>query len=397
MSKRILLLFGAGATIPWGGKTSESLTSDVLKTNIKHLQTKKSNEPIGFFLQKLLKDYYQVDQMSDINFELVLEAIEYLFSYFRNKEFTNPIWARTVFPALFNVEENLLEDIPEESPLNQIEYDSFQKKSVTLIEVYKEILRNLCTNVHYYISRIDTQSYEIVNSLFCKFINSLTDSGTVRGYTLNYDDFLLKQNCIKSDFFNGFTKENDYRYDYKRIISGLNIHCIYNLHGSFHFHEQPSKDFRIIELSYKPGIPDVHNLSTQIPLLNFPVIPFPIITGNYKLSKTLIQPMDAFNHVFRYDCFNSDEIIIIGYSFNDPHINNIISTSITHNKDISLKIITKISESNSYNFISALIRALKYNETEIKNAEINSKPASEIIKDKLVIYSDGFLNSHMAS
>lgn len=52
----------------------------------------------------------------------------------------------------------------------------------------------------------------------------------------------------------------------------------------------------------------------------------PIITGFKKVQRTLIEPLRAFQISFYLDLMDVEKIIIIGYSFSDPYINNLLLT-----------------------------------------------------------------------
>jgi hypothetical protein len=55
------------------------------------------------------------------------------------------------------------------------------------------------------------------------------------------------------------------------------------------------------------------------------IISSPIITGYNKLQRINQEPFNAFAHAFYRDCHRADIFIFIGFSFNDSHINNVLS------------------------------------------------------------------------
>ncbi len=71
---RSVILLGAGATIPWGGKTSVELTNAVIKTDYSTYQLRNSDECLGYALRRMLSEYYKIDQEL-INFEEVLARV----------------------------------------------------------------------------------------------------------------------------------------------------------------------------------------------------------------------------------------------------------------------------------------------------------------------------------
>jgi|TARA_R100000789_G_C2911310_1_gene123407 hypothetical protein len=52
-----------------------------------------------------------------------------------------------------------------------------------------------------------------------------------------------------------------------------------------------------------------------------------------------MPPIREFFHAFEKDLIDADKILIIGYSFSDDHINNIIDTSLEHNEKVEIDII----------------------------------------------------------
>ena len=170
--------------MPWGGKTSNVLTKIVLnpEENETNILSNSEKIPLGKFFQSKIEEFYKINEESHnnevndtkgfINFELVLEIIEYLFSYYRNKNFSNPIWARPSFPSVFEVGNEIDYEIPEEEvEIWGIENDKNQKKSVTLYKLYQEILCRLCEQIRNYSESFGKNDSKEKDHKFCEFIN----------------------------------------------------------------------------------------------------------------------------------------------------------------------------------------------------------------------------------
>jgi hypothetical protein len=56
-----------------------------------------------------------------------------------------------------------------------------------------------------------------------------------------------------------------------------------------------------------------------------PLIATPIISGYHKLERMKFNPYLQFYYSLQNDILNSDLLVLIGYSFSDTHINNMIS------------------------------------------------------------------------
>ena len=405
--KRIVILLGAGATVPWGGKTSDKLTKTVLdpEENETNILSNTEKIPLGKFLQRKIEEFYKLNEESHsneaddakevINFEHVLEIIEYLFSYYRNKNFSNHIWARPSFPSVFKVENEIDNEIPEEEiEIWDIENDKNQKKSVTLYKLYQEILWRLCEQIRDYSESFGKTDYEKKDHKFCEFINTLSERNILRVYSLNYDNLILQQKGIQDSFFNGFESENKYRYNYSRIIQNADENCFYNLHGSFYFKDDHINHYAASEIVFEPNTPTVIRPEHNVELLGTPIIRSQIITGSQKLLKTLVQPISAFNYIFRNDCYNANEIMVIGYSFTDVHINNILASALDSNTNNKFNIITLIDNPNSFrDFQNQLIRSFKNHEKEI-NTIIFMEEQDWLYSENntFSIYTKGFLS-----
>jgi len=170
------------------------------------------------------------------------------------------------------------------------------------------------------------------------------DGQTLRIYTTNYDHLWPKIAASTIPFFNGFEdkiQETPFKQlapNIRRILQDRDSDCYYNLHGSIYF------DYKSIDVDtgdklgkyiYQPdfsvnlreqyGVAHI-NPSEGMPVTN-------IITGYSKVQRTFIEPIKAFHHSLSLDCLDADEVISIGYSYSDHHINRALNYGFRDRKD----------------------------------------------------------------
>jgi len=232
--EKILLLFGAGATIPWGGKTSIELTNDIIKTEKYTYRLKKSNECIGFALKRFLSQYYRISEDS-VNFEMILEVIEDIWSHYYHKDLDNPRWFRPPTPCFYNLVAELDDNIVIDNQQIFSHQDDSPNisKCLTFGNLYGEIIDNIFSQVTSYSTNFNNISNYPIGLKLSEFVNQMRDRYVLRTYTLNYDNMLLKIPEIKPFFYGQTNKSNG--FDYYRIINDVTSDCFYNLHGSIFF------------------------------------------------------------------------------------------------------------------------------------------------------------------
>ena len=228
-------------------------------------------------------------------------------------------------------------------------------------------------------------------------------------YSLNYDRYfkvLLEK--IGVSVFEGFDcgefiPGKGLNRNIKKIIIDDNSHIHYNLHG-FSFWEIEARD-------YETQLPSVNIKLKPIPQLNIngdessviqmekgkTVLISNIVTGYQKLQKTSLAPFKQMQTAFDKDCLLSDEIIIVGYSFGDSHINSSIKTALKYNPNIKLTFIdpaySEKEEKKGYDY---LVSKWLYVLPEIFNTEITNpiytyeNNCAEYFNGIIKVYSIGF-------
>lgn len=333
--RKIVILTGAGAAIPWGAPSTKELTDKIIED--KEFVT-ISDKPIGEYFYGLLKSYYG-SEWKKINFEIILNLVEELFDFYSSYSSENPIQYKSCLPVVFNVKEDIERDIlkfedKDIYKLNHRIYESRNKKSIFWSGKYKNpnyfrsVIRYLINivigEIYEYDNekRIKSSSNTTLNDCFVEFLKYF-ENDTVRFYTINYDRLPLVI-CDDNKFFNGCSEpleENFYRFDTTKILSDENINCYYNLHGSIHYKLMPTGEW-VYTPSESNSCPEDQNESYNQP--GKPLIFTPILTGLDKNSRILNKPNFEFLLRFFLDCHNADLLMIIGYSYSDIHINRSI-------------------------------------------------------------------------
>lgn len=186
----------------------------------------------------------------------------------------------------------------------------------------------------------------------------------MRLYTLNYDrlfkEVLLEEgiNC-----FEGFIPNHEEDYyesipDIKKIISDFNSNVHYNLHGCSSWHitdenvnQLPGYQYYLTpfeQLDFNRTNPSVQiEKGSHVMLTN-------IISGFQKVQCTSVSPFRQMISSFDRDCIEADKMFIIGYSFGDQHINDIIINARKFNDKLEIIIVNRsdIADKFSTEFIS---------------------------------------------
>lgn len=333
MKKRILVLFGAGAAYHWFDEDNgiSAKTEDI--TNA----IANENE-FNILLNKHLKK-----KLKEVNFETLLNVIENLFLYYYAKS--------------TNIENDLSALFKPESWIK----DYFAKRKIdepsdVLVSIYQSCIEKIIDIIHKYDMCIDKNSNEKTEQLktFLKYLK--TNGNVLRTYSLNYDQMLnYVSNDPDFDFYNGLEKtfipihgevvggEEFYeKFNVAQIQKNEERDCFYNLHGSiywhwYHYFFGSEGKSQFMKSNEQFSMKDWVELNKEVAPHANPsdrVLRAPIITGFKKVQRLNFEPFNAMANAFYRDCHNADVFIFIGYSFNDPHINNVLKSADIANKKI---------------------------------------------------------------
>ncbi|MHB9143240.1 MAG: hypothetical protein ACYC25_15325 [Paludibacter sp.] len=226
------------------------------------------------------------------------------------------------------------------------------------MELYLHFVILIVEKIKAYDNKSNIGNYSKLNEYFNGFFSRLKqNSGLIRYYTLNYDLLPFK---IYDRFLNGYNNIGE--MDIKSIVNGNYTDVCYNLHGSINI------DFRKIKAGY------VYGFESATTFENNKLIPSPIITGYNKFDRLFEKSYFHFYNKLIDDCYNADNIYIIGYSFGDKHINSAINGSMQIGKT-KITIIDKIdlnNEKSRIEFINNYKRLAPTQDYSINKMESNN-------------------------
>lgn len=369
--KRNVFLFGAGAVLDWKAPCTAELTKLVCEIGF---FIKGSDTRITEFIFNQLQEVGKYNE-KDINFETIINVIEELivyYSLFNVHGKTSSLLSVFLAPKFeeqllnFTMVEGLngtfMLHIPKFSllegkhPANDVTPPQFFFQ-LLLAELLSVIVNRVGDYAYHSKnhSNIINRNHDInnQNQLFLDWIKKVNGNNTLRMYTLNYDSIfkVILENQEKSiSIFDGFTCDknleysNKYPANIKKILTDKESNVHYNLHGSAFWGLQGTygNDLHnpIFYLQVGPFLPvnSYEQTSWQsekgktIMLTN-------IITGYQKTQRGILSPFKQMQASFDYDCCFADTIYIVGYSFNDEHINSSVKTAAQYNEHVKIVIV----------------------------------------------------------
>ncbi len=362
--KKAVFLFGAGAVLDWGAPSTSHLTELIRTSGYK---IKGGEVTVTEFLYSKLRenDYSE----KEINFETILNAIEELIVYYssNNSEVKQPSILKCLFDC--NFEDKIFDfsikggeekngysiEVPSGNK-NFISQNSYSKETPQqffLLHLMQELLSVISNEVIEYAyhgkehSKVKLDSQHSYN--FTRWMSHIEKDHILRLYTLNYDrifKILLEREGI--EVFEGFEAREYVPYNISikseipKILSDSKSNVHYNLHGSIHWEVLDTYNgFKSPDIFLTTGghlqLNDMA-LFEQIEKGKATILSN-IITGYHKVQKSILSPFRQMYSSFDRDCILSDRIYIVGYSFGDEHINQILKTVLRCNKNFQIVII----------------------------------------------------------
>lgn len=341
MNSKTVILLGAGSVVPWGAPSTYDITNQI-KSDI----TFKSytGKPIGLWLYDKLSSHYYKD-IESITFETIINSLEYLTTFFASKyresihryknqmpaffEEKDDLWELLLFDRIYKKKSNgWWESINEQHN----SYSFWNDYDLFFESVFRHFTNRIVSIVKNY-STPDKKHIQL-NSLCTAFLNSFTIP--IRCYTTNYDRIIPQFN--PDIFFEGFTSiDGKNKFDLERVLRDEH-YVYYNLHGSVHYELDFPNDVTFCPDNF------VYNFgssaSDKSDQDKRKIINSNIITGFNKPSRIMSNPYLQFYHRFFQDCLSSSIVYVVGYSFNDIHINNAIKSASLVNPSLKIICIT---------------------------------------------------------
>lgn len=345
--KSIVVLTGAGASIPWNGPTTYSITQRICqdKTFIS-----RTGQPLGLWFLNKLQSFYHKDP-ERVNFETILNSIDWLCSFYSSLLRGGYSKFKVQLPVFFKGV-NDLEDIVDFQRIYQIKNNSWYSHNERFNfygfwndvdyffeNVYRLFVNIIIQEIESYEQNCLNETFNPLNENLKQFISGFSNNRIVRAYTLNYDRIIPKVSGI--DFFEGFDPNNNgiSKYNNHKVLTNYKTNCFYSLHGSIHYEQDwPGH----VKFESEKGIYNFGSSSSDgNDQESRKLINSNIITGLNKSSRIMQNPFSQFYHTFYADCLKADTIYIFGYSFSDIHINKAIMEGLQVNANQKILIVDK--------------------------------------------------------
>lgn len=354
---RSVFLFGAGSAISWGGPPTSELTKLICKSGFKN----KEDEYITKVIFDWLVKYSGLDEW-DVNFETIINVIEDIAEYWFNspnglinglafplKNISDDVWKELLnFEVTSSGDHQFSMVIPNADVVTQQDLKVISKDKYPTPEskFFEALLQCLFTEIQSrisdysyvtdgYLKTLENEDNKEINDLAVKYFVNKNKSSILRLYNLNYDrvfQYLFYKAGLSAD--QGFNDEEIFprsvvHFDPFRVFRKIEENCIYHLHGSAFWEVVPvdSNNLDYYKFIHSP----YSTLQVNEPFARFemekgkPLLIGNIITGYRKSQRTSLSPFRQMFGAFDHDCYKADEMIVIGYSFGDPHLNDIIN------------------------------------------------------------------------
>jgi len=359
-------LFGAGAVIPWGAPSTKCLTDLLIKDSASSFICNDNQTKVIQFIVDTL-----ITKESEINFETIIDVVEEFivhYSYIQRKKKHSK--SKIFFDSKF---ENILSnfsiaggeekhgyhlEIPKgkEYPFSKIAIDNQSPPQFYFQHLLSELLTTIVSQISHYSyhskgnSKIDASENAKRNKWFQDWYSIISKDACVRMYTLNYDRlYKVLVEKIGISVFEGFESgefipEKHTLPNIKRILTDFDSPVYYNLHVSsfWEVHSRDERGLKHLTITLRPyPILDMNkdeNYTTEIDKERNVVVSN-IITGYQKAQKSFLSPFRQMQSAFDKDCILCNDLIVIGYSFGDSHINSSIVTALISNPKLKLHFI----------------------------------------------------------
>lgn len=294
MKGKVVYLLGAGAMIDLGAPTTNDLTNDI-KTIVQKCCIKK--------IIKSLDDTYGCD---NYNFETIIAGVEYLLDWTKaNESIGKTVSSTNIIASVFK-------------PC----YANIIKGNVCSYEI-RDLYNEL---INYIIDKISEYDYckKDDNQLLLKtYLMNHKIENKLKIYSLNYDRLIPKlvPSINEGTYILGVGNDDKFfSYDIKPFVNHSFTYT--SLHGSIYLKIKENAPYNIIQASLPERLTNSSFIKGGSP--NDVKIFSPIIAGYSKSQRVLSEPFSFGFSTFMSDCDNCNKLIIVGYSFSDPHINSIL-------------------------------------------------------------------------
>lgn len=383
-----VFLFGAGAALDWGGPKTVC-NGEKLAFLPDHLPPHEISNRVcclthmiretGFLNKQRIpvaeSIYAHLQQRGipaeQLNFETIVSFIEELFSYYAGSQKKGlgifaegklPKWIRDLFRYRTKQAGERTSHYSFSIPGRKYPNDyrvppEILPEQKFLEYLFHDMLSGIIGHVSKYAYWSPTHGgvvvngfNEAINNAFCQWMKGFAEAGnSIRMYTLNYDRIfkhLLTEAGV--DVFEGFgTKEGEvdepglFVPDPVRITSGQDKHIFYNLHGCMDWRVEDENINGIA--TYQYFLSSAPHIETSLSIVELEkgkkILLSNIVSGYQKVQRTYLTPIRQMLASFDKDCLDADEIFLIGYSYSDEHINEVVRNAKKYNPAIKITLI----------------------------------------------------------
>jgi hypothetical protein len=325
--KKILFLTGSGFTVSPDFGCPSTLTLTNLIRNNNTYPIDRSILDVGgleageYIFQRLCHFYSNGLRtnscgVQEVNFETMIHLLEEAFSFFVSAHSRSHPEYRGVKPSFLNFDNTFLDDLNASIPsiISRITATDRQAEEYIRLLFYFFL--------HLIIQQLDAFNNDPNNrgmTSFRRFIqNKLPDRKNIkRIYTVNYDNWINKF----MDYYDGFNASGDFEGEEVMRNKYSNVH--YNIHGCIEWMPDIN-NYRVSKVFHTFDILN-QAISNPTGIDREPLMATPIITGYNKMQRMKYDPYMELYYSLNKDILRTDLLVIIGYSFTDTHLNNLIS------------------------------------------------------------------------
>ena len=191
-----------------------------------------------------------------------------------------------------------------------------------------------------------------------------------------------------------FESDNYYsRADVLKISSDTESNIHYNLHGSAYW-EVLSTDKLSLPNPEIVKLKEIHfqmnDSAATLQIEKGKTLQVTnIITGYQKSQKSKLTPFRQFHSAFDKDCYTADRITIVGYSFNDEHVNEAIKIALRYNDNLKVEIIDPLFIKNNMDYFFGLNMFPFIESEEMKPCKISENQYS-YFENKVKVFTMNF-------
>ena len=349
--QRLTIILGAGSLRDLGFSSTKKLTLFLMNKTILATKGKKNPITIYKFIYYELLSYFnkfsQEDEQYSINFEDIIYSLENLYSLSISKIPITEIPVAPIFKPHIGTFINFKDTI------NNFSVNDFE----TGLNNGLNIIRNkIIEEINKYKTKIGTAKW------YSDFWKNLKNHYYLDIISLNYDNILEKIIFENDEFINGFVKINNKSeisvFNYNNLLTSTDKHRIIRIHGSVNFSTIHNKNFwkRKYNIANEGDLFWIENERKILPryiykyhsINNELILIGSLIMGHRKLNKLYYEPYISYHAILSKIISESPNLLIIGFSFNDLHINSIIGRLFQYHRKKSKTIIVDNSKYATY-------------------------------------------------